>query len=231
MFCTSCGKEVPEGKMFCPSCGTQVAGATAQVATSQAGYAGGQMPSYDRNQVRFQNTFVDPEEKYLGELGDGYFKGTLSSPFGVAKKCSAVVTDKRVYLQGKMIDASQGRINACSWVKTVDVADVTGTGFVASNPIGLLIVTIFSFLLSFVFFVFSVMEDDDFFAITIPLLVYSIIMLVAYLLRRRMHFVIEYAGGRIQFNASMIGFERVKAFQHLLIRAKDAAKQQNKIVS
>lgn len=227
MFCTNCGKEVPEGKAFCPSCGSYVGDTASQNVANQAGnanqagYTGGQMTSNDWNQAKYQAGFVDPEEKYLGELGDGYFKGTLSSPFGIAKKCSAVVTDKRMYLQGKMIDASQGQLNSFSWIKTVDVKDITGTGFVASNPIGLLIATIFCFFVA-LFYRFFIRVNP---IIAFPFWVCCFVMLIIYLVRRKAFFVIEYAGGRIQFDATAVGVERVRAFQHLVIRAKDAAER------
>lgn len=235
MFCTNCGKEVPEGKAFCPSCGSHIAGAASHTGADQTGYAGqagytgGQMTSNDWNQAKYQATFVDPDEKYLGELGDGYFKGTLTSPFGVAKKCSAVVTDKRVYLQGKMIDASQGRFNMLSWVKTVGVKDITGTGFVASNPIGLLVASILFFLYSFIAFIIGANAYGDeeviFISMGVMFLLFAVLLLVIYLVRRKAFFVIEYAGGRIQFDATAVGVERVRAFQHLVIRAKDAAER------
>ncbi len=221
MFCTNCGREVPEDKAYCPSCGHYVGGAAGQTGGPQTGYTGEHMTPNDWNQAKYQAMFVDSEEKYLGELGDGYFKGTLSSPFGVAKKCNAVVTDKRVYLQGKMLDASQGRVNAFSWVKTVDVKDITGTGFVASNPIGLLIATVLWFVVAFVYyFVIGVNL-----MISLSLWIISFVMLFSYILRRKAFFVIEYEGGRIQFDAIAVGIERVRAFQHLLIRAKDAAQK------
>lgn len=235
MFCTNCGKEMPEGKAFCPSCGAHVVGAASQAGTDQTGYAGqagytgGQMTSNDWNQAKYQATFVDPDEKYLGELGDGYFKGTLTSPFGVAKKCSAVVTDKRVYLQGKLIDASQGRFNMLSWVKTVGVKDITGTGFVASNPIGLLVASILFFLYSLIAFIICTDAYGDeeviFISMGFMFLLVAVLFLVIYLVRRKAFFVIEYAGGRIQFDATAVGVERVRAFQHLVIRAKDAAER------
>ena len=230
MFCTNCGKEVSDGKTYCPSCGHLVGGAAGQTGGTQTEYAGGQMNSTtDWNQAKYQTTFVDPEEKYLGELGDGFLKGTLSSPFGVAKKCSAVVTDRRVYLQGKMIDAGQGRFSLLSWVKTVDVKEITGTGFVASNPIGLLVAAIIYFVFSFIFFIISTDAWGDEEAILmfagVIMLVLAVVFLTIYLVRRRAFFVIEYAGGRIQFDATAVGFESVRAFQHILIRAKDAAQK------
>ena len=221
MFCTNCGKEVPEGKAFCQACGARMPGVPAQAAGTVA-------QGVAQVTTGWKDIFVSPDETYLGEMGDGYLKGTLSGPFGVAKKCNAVVSDKRVYLQGKMLDVSLGRINAFTWVKTVNVKDITGTGFVAINSLSTLLASIFYGILSVFFLIMSTecygREKWGLSVFGKLMLVFAIVFLIIYLVKRSVFFVIEYAGGRIQFNATLVGYEKVRAFQHLIIRAKDAAK-------
>lgn len=102
-FCTKCGSELVDGA--CPKC-------------SQAQQAD--------NAERFKQFFMNPKEQFVCALGNGYIQNFLAN--GSVGKGFAVVSDKRVYFNGKTYEVHNSRLKATSESRTVDLKDVTGTG-------------------------------------------------------------------------------------------------------
>lgn len=102
-FCTQCGAELISGA--CPKC-------------SQARQVD--------NAEKFKQFFMNPKENFVCSLGNGYIQNFLAN--GSVGNGFAVVSDKRVYFNGKTYEVHNSRLKATSESRTVDLKDVTGTG-------------------------------------------------------------------------------------------------------
>ena len=80
----------------------------------------------DNNEKKFKHFFMNPKETYVCSLGNGYIQNYLAG--GFVGKGLAVVSDKRVYFNGKTYEVRNSRLKATSESRTVDLKDVTGTG-------------------------------------------------------------------------------------------------------
>ncbi len=225
MFCKNCGREIEAGGRFCDNCGTSIEGeALKQQYTPLTSRAPEYMPtenmSYSQNSV-----YVDPEEKTLGKLGNGYVANILANPFGGLKKCNAVLTDKRVYLQGQIFSGGGSKMATEKWEKIVDVDDVTGTGFRYNNPVGIILLGIIFAFMGMFLVMFSNGYRWAYFYAGIFLAILGLVYIILYFVVRKVYFIIEYAGGSIMFDAKSIGVADVQAFQKLIYKAKDKRKK------
>lgn len=241
MFCGSCGNELPEGAQFCDKCGAmqktgqeQAAPGAGVVQTPFAAEAQGagnftapaQQASY-MEPSKYSKVFVDPDELLQGTLGNGYLENLL---FGDVKRCHALLTDRRVYFQGRFLFENGKRSEWLISEEIVDLEDITGTGFIYSKPIGILMTLIYLVIPWIVALMYYVLDLSIFFpsdnAPKIGLIgdvIVLLITIVRYILNRKTYFSVEYAGGAIKFNAKIIGVPAVRDFQKQVRRAKDRA--------
>ncbi len=179
---------------------------------------------------KYSKVFVDPDEQLQGTLGNGYLENLL---FGQVKKCHALLTDRRVYFQGRFLYENGKHSEWLISEEIVDLEDITGTGFIYSKPIGILktlIYLIIPWIVALLWFVtdehmFGIYHDADAAGIVglIGDAVVILITIVRYILNRKTYFSMEYAGGAIKFDAKIIGVPAVRDFQKQIRRAKDRA--------
>ncbi len=192
MFCSKCGKENPDNAVFCESCGNRLEdGANKTV-----------VPQYVKDYAK--DVFIEPDEELLGSLGDGWLVNLM---FGRLKKCNALLTNKRLYLQGQIFmgDGSLKGVTKGNIEQVLDVRYITGTYFEYTKKVGMLIWAI----------------------ISIPLIIPSIILFIGYFKSRKCYFRIDFGYGftkAIRIDASVLGIAHVKDFERQVIRAKDAAR-------
>ncbi len=196
MFCGNCGKEIEDTSEFCPYCGAVVEK---------------EVPA--ANNSKYAKIFVEPNENYIDALGNNYLNSFLTD-----KKidcCMAFLSDKRVYLRGNMIDINSGKLERSDIQKTIDLEDITGTGFVySSSQIWKLVLAIIFPIIGLFLFVIGI----------VPGTIASILMLVSYMKGRNTLFFIEYAGGCIKFDASIYGLAESQDFEKQIRRAKNKVK-------
>ncbi len=234
MICKNCGNDLPEGAKFCDKCGAVLEQAQSQtpgVQGAQAGGCGGpqqgagnfngamRQASY-MEPSKYSKVFVDPDEKLQGTLGNGYLENLL---FGDIKRCHALLTDRRVYFQGRFLYENGKRSEWLISEEIVDLEDITGTGFIYSKPIGILM-TLILLVIPWIPLILAPNRQNDFGIIgLIGDVVVLLITLVRYILNRKTYFSMEYAGGAIKFDAKIIGVPAVRDFQKQIRRAKDRA--------
>lgn len=306
MYCTSCGNKMSDGAKFCTKCGVSLEDEMSIKESVLSDSVSQEISDYSSQQQSenqaymspsaYSKVFVEPDEQLLGTLGNGYLENILH---GKVKKCHALLTDKRVYLQGTFFSGSRKTLQQDICEKIVDVEDITGTGFRYSKPVSKLLQ--FWGMLGGIFGIWLCLEPLIFFMpiifipiIFIPIifitiiriirkkmqhknnvckesvwhsvfvsislilvigyliywllsraswgflddgmgsiilgvvvgvdLVLLVVLLVQYIKSRKTYFVIEYAGGAIRFNATIVGLSHVKDFQKQIRRAKDKAK-------
>lgn len=186
MFCGNCGKQIDDSCNVCPHCGTRIEKDVVK----------------EKDDI-YKVIFVEPDENYLGSLGNGYLNSFLTNK--KIKRCIALLSDKRVYLRGNMVDINSGKIERFNMQKTIDLEDITGTGFVYSSP------QVWKLVLAI---------------LTIWAIIPAILLLVSYLKGRNTLFFIEYAGGCIKFDASIYGLAESQDFERQIRRAKNHVKEE-----
>ncbi len=202
MFCGNCGKQMEDTAGFCPHCGAVVEKETPTV-----------------NDSKYARIFVEPDEKYISSLGDGYLNSFLTSQS--INRCVALLSDKRVYLRGNMLDVNYGKLGRVNRQQTVDLQDVTGTGFIYVSPkVWQLFLAIIMILIGLVCILTGIV-------IGMASVVLSILFFMAYFKGRKTYFVIEYAGGCIKFEASIYGLAESQDFEKQIRRAKNKVKENN----
>lgn len=199
MFCDNCGNELPDGAKFCNICGTALPEVVQQTNKEQD-ITVPNTSSISTNSQTAKYDLIDPEEQVIKTLGNGYGVNLL---YGNAKKCFAILTDKRLYLEGALYSGSGSTLMKSTEKRVIDIEDITGTGFVYQK------LSILTVILGI---------------ITLPILIGIIFLAKAFMGRKTM-FVVEYAGGRIQFDANIVGIADVNDFHHQIRRVKDKSKR------
>lgn len=125
-YCTKCGTELTNG--MCLKC-------TQKAIQAEKG----------RREERFKSFFMNPKEKLVVTLGNTYIENFFNT--GWIQKGFAVVSDKRVYFQGTSYDVlyknnGKRKVVTTRKSRTVDLKDVTGTGFEQTSRTGYLVVGI-----------------------------------------------------------------------------------------
>ncbi|MCM1185626.1 MAG: zinc ribbon domain-containing protein [Lachnoclostridium sp.] len=208
MFCGNCGAKLEENATFCPQCGRAV------VEKSES----------PNNTGASNQLFVSPDETLIATLGNGFAEDIL---YKKIKSCKALLTDKRVYFQGIFYSGAGKALSTQKEEMIVDLEDITGTKFRYSAFFWkkIIISILIPIILAVLYFV---MDLDWFFPPDnapklLFLEIFSVIYAVlTYLKGRITYFAIEYAGGSICFNATIVGLADVRDFQKQMRRAKDA---------
>lgn len=90
----------------------------------------------DREMEKLSEYFVNRDEKYVSSLGNGYIMNFLLNK-GL-KRGFAVISDKRVYFRGSCFSGQGKTLKKTDEERTVDIRDITGSGFVYQRYIGIL---------------------------------------------------------------------------------------------
>ncbi len=196
MFCGNRKKEIENTSEFWPYCGAEVEK---------------EVPAGNRE---YEKVFVEPNENYVDSLGKNYVNSFFTDR-GM-DRCVVLLSDKRLYLRGNMIDISCGKAKCFNMYKTVDLEDITGTGLVYSSPqIWKLVLAILLPMIGLCSYMAGVVLGA----------VASILLLVSYMKDRATHFFIEYAGGCIEFDVTTYGLAESQEFEKQIRRAKSKVKE------
>lgn len=180
----------------------------------------------------YKSIFLNSREKFICALGNNYLQNFLAG--GGLQKGFAVLSDKRVYFKGDCFVRSGKRFSKSTEERVVDVKDITGSGFISTNPIWALIVSIYFIVNTFIALLTSIpsislfanseylgiMFLPVFFGVAISGLFYYI-----YISKKHNFFQIQYAGGVIAFETKWYGANEAQKFQKALRLAKDTYEQ------
>lgn len=177
-----------------------------------------------------QKWFAEPSERYLASLGNGYIVNFFANQS--LNRGFAVLSDRRAYFKGKCYQRVNGKIKTSFEERTVDLKDITGTGYSRSNPLYLLVIGISGLVLFFIatFAAIAASEATQdaapfsniaLVAAFVFLIVYDV-TLPMYILKRQNVFEIAFAGGSIAFGINLYNKSEIDEFQNQLRRAKDA---------
>lgn len=142
MVCDKCGTEVTKNNKFCPKCGAEIVkGRKAKVNSEVEEYK-----LKDKEIEKLAQSFASRDEKYIASLGNGYIMNYLTNK-GL-KKGFAFLTDKRVYFKGSCLSGKGKSLVKTDEERTVDVKNITGSGFIYQRYWGILIALIMSLIVS-----------------------------------------------------------------------------------
>lgn len=91
----------------------------------------------DAEMKKFSEYFVSRDEKYLSSLGNGYIMNFFAN--GSLKRGFAVISDRRVYFRGSCFSGQGKNLKKTDEERTVDIKDVTGSGFIYRRYWGVLL--------------------------------------------------------------------------------------------
>lgn len=100
----------------------------------------------DNEMKKLSESFVSRDEKYIASLGNGYIMNYLANKS--VKKGFAFITDKRVYFKGSCLSGTGKKLVKTNEERTVDVKNITGSGFTYHRYWGILIALFISIILS-----------------------------------------------------------------------------------
>lgn len=246
MFCQQCGTQIPEGAQVCPSCGTSVVKTIKfEDVKGFANQKGQELTSSIRNMSQdfkqqmeeekaarkireISDLFVNPEEKQIAVLGSGYLSNLIRN--GQLEKGFGVLTDSRFYYRGKGFVRVGKILYKTDEEKTVDLQDITASGFLYSRSTTLavfaIILTVITVLLDAISFIYAFDSYSDGPVVLFFLLLFggSIAVLAVWIwlfLYKRAFYQIFFSGGAISIKASAYGSKQLHDFDRQLRRAKD----------
>ncbi|MCM1188611.1 MAG: SHOCT domain-containing protein [bacterium] len=98
----------------------------------------------DKETQKLAQYFVSRDEKFISSLGNGYIMNYLIN--GSFSKGFSIITNKRVYFRGSCFSGQGKALVKTNEERTVDIKDITGSGFIYKRYIGILLGLITAFL-------------------------------------------------------------------------------------
>ena len=114
------------------------------------------------------------------------------------------------------MDDNNGSFSRERTEKIVNVEDITGTGFVYSEP------GLWKLIIGILLTVTGIV--GILYILPLVLLIPGLLLITSYLTDRGSTFFIEYAGGYIRFDASIYGIEESQDFHKQIRRIQDSLK-------
>ena len=238
MFCTKCGTQLPDGAEVCPNCHVKVERESGfsditKYAEKQA------QKATDAVKTKFQETdnqfkaerkindisdiFVDPDEQVKTVLGGSYLQNLIKN--GSLEKGFGVLTNRRLYYRGKCFIKFGKGFSKVDKEETIDLQDITGTGFIFSRSIIMLILLCLSALGTGFLFIFMATGSRR---QTMGVAPYFLVGLIAcgvfgffYWLSRRTMYEISFAGGSFAIKVPKGGTSEARSFDKKLRLTKD----------
>lgn len=91
----------------------------------------------DKEVEQLSQIFVSKDEKYVASLGNGYIMNYLANR--TMSRGFSIVSNKRVYFRGSCLSGKGKSLQKSDEERTVDIKDVTGSGFIYQRYLGILL--------------------------------------------------------------------------------------------
>jgi len=234
MFCDKCGTEINEGKQFCSECGKKVdtpvniegiknlaseklQDGISTIKEQTESYQAYRKEELSREKIAgVEDVFVDENEQQIAVLGMGYLSSFIRGE-GLSKGF-AILSNKRFYFRGKCLRRSGIHYIKSSEERSVDLQDITSSGFVYYHNILLLVVAIISSVISLLSIPALGIGGWSALLLMVPVI---IIFWVPYFLSRKRIYEVCFAGGVIALRASKYGIKETRKFDKKLRKEKD----------
>ena len=186
----------------------------------------------DTNQVK--ELFVQPNEQLVAILGYSFAQSFFSGS-GI-KSGFAILSDQRLYFRGKCLLRTGKRFSTIHEQRTVDIRNVTGTGFVYINPIWLRVCAIILWAIGGILATYGAIASIRYYnddaaelwgGLCIALI--GIVFEAIYHACKRTVFEVAFAGGGIGIDASTITQQEAEFFQKNLKLVGDNLRSQERM--
>lgn len=245
MFCAKCGNRLPEGANVCPACGERVEKEiNFSDVSNYAGQKAHQVSDNIQNQVKnirriqaeektdrmvrdISEIFVSADERQKAVIGGGYLDNMLKT--GVLSKGFGVLTNRRLYYRGKCFYKIGGRYMKTDEDCTIDLQDITSSGFTYTGRLWILCLAVLNFL-GVLFWIIAGMtvlqypyisDGEQVMINGLRQFLICVLLTAAYLYFKISIYEVTYAGGSLSIRASSFGIRDVRAFDKALHQAKD----------
>ncbi len=221
MNCTKCGVPLTPDSRFCQNCGHSV--------TDEHNTAAGKWHE-------FRHTLSSGTETILAVLGCAIGKQSMAT--GQSEGGYAILSDKRLYIRGRIYRKRGGTFFPRNEENILDIHDVTGTGYATQNFSWLKVVSIVCLAVFILLMMIltnldekrasSRSADETSTAMVIGVIaIYAtaIAAIVSWIYYKKCHaviFQISYTGGPIGVNTAYIPKEELDFFQSCIRQQKDA---------
>lgn len=193
-FCSNCGAQWVETQTFCAKCGKTLPHKqpTNSNPSAEAGNSGNAKVFVIEGQPEYTSStgsrgFVSPDEVFRYSLKNGVILNLISGEGW--KKEDAIITNKRLYYNGKIIKLVGG-LSVYRGEAIADLDDITGTKIVEEKPVWRIALAILSLIFGLFILTFSLGQGNGplggvFFSL---LLLFLCLMLCCTLSRRQITF-------------------------------------------
>ncbi len=243
MFCTKCGTQMPEGANHCPNCGaavdngeinfsdvtnyaTQKISGAVDVAKEQfdAGVEAYKKAKAERDLKNLAEFIIEPDEEQVAALGSSYLDSWIHG--GGFTKEFGILTNKRFYYRGRNFSGGLRFLQSNRQEYSIDLENITATGFVFHQHLWLLILSVATFVISLGVMFISVVEGDgDVTGLGFCILLGALIIFALYAITKKVMYEIHFEGGMLSLNVSKYGGVReVRGFNKKLRAEKDKRK-------
>lgn len=244
MFCSQCGKELADGVTKCPNCGKEIGSNSSINFSDITNYAGQQMnkavagakaqvdagrEAYKKEQEEkgiknVSELIVDSQKQQIAVMGSSYLDSLLHG--GVLRKGFGILTDKRFYFKGKCFTKTFGRHAKIDQEYTVDLDNITASGFVYIQRYWLIVLAIVASIICVISFALSdPYSYISYESISMCALLVLVAAVVLYFLTRKVYYEVHFEGGMISVDVSKYGgIKEVRAFNKALCLEKDKCK-------
>lgn len=169
MICPFCKQDIPDNSSFCVRCGIRLVESTENVQaenlpnigsdnkisytyTSKPTHASMNPPVSSVNQIdrSFYEAMLGDNEVPIMAIGKKWNKHM--DMLGSSNKVNLLLTNVRLYVQGKVFLVKNSISQRLTEERTVDVNSISQTGFEHSGSVGWLILSVIMFLLTVAFY-------------------------------------------------------------------------------
>lgn len=237
MFCTKCGAKLPDEATCCPNCqakvekvldfseatkavGQQVNKTVENVKSKTKSFQASYQKEQDDRKIKdVSELFIRPDEEQKAVIGGGYLANMFRT--GVLSKGFGILTNRRFYFKGKCFYRSGKHFMKTDEERTVDLQDITSSGFTYTRHILWFAVGVLGLLWSLFGTIASYGNENVFLLFIVIGWIPDIVVWLIYVFFKRAIYEISFAGGGIAIKASAYGIKEIKAFDKKLRRAKD----------
>lgn len=220
MFCSNCGAKIPEDSKWCSACGAVVETDGSDVENGMSENVIAKEKQEERKENKLLELIIDPNEKLITGLCSGYMENMLHS--GELKSNFGILTDKRFYLKGKCYMRSATGYESVEDIYSVDLEDITATGFTLKTSFRLLVLAIIAIVAG----IAAAMVESG--GVAGVFLMSALVLFFAYLFMQRTYYEISFAGGSLSVNVSDYGGEKeTRAFNKALRLEKDKCRERS----
>lgn len=177
--------------------------------------------------------FASPEEHLVAILGNNMAQKFFAT--GVIEEGFAVLSDRRLYFKGTCLLRRGRRFSKIHEERTVDVVNVTGTGFVHIDPSLLEWIAWLCWAIGSMLVLAGGVNSlynkywDALLLIGLGLGFFGLILHLIYKVKKRTIFEVAFAGGGIGLDASWIDMQEAEFFQKNIKLVGDNLKSQERM--